>query len=417
MKPRIFISTVSSELGKIRQLTANVLQGLGYDPVWQDIFGTEPGDLTQVLRDKIDDCQGLIQIVGRAFGQEPSDPDPDFGRVSYTQFEFLYARKRGKKTWLLFAEDGCTQDRPLEALDLPLDPNYPDPAAYQAERRALQEVWRQRLLGDGHLRHQASSDFELELKLQRLNREFAELRRGFRRWQRIVVLVGLAGLVLGACTIAALWKIGAQVEQVSKLQTITLDRVQGHLRDASEQALERDLAAADSAPLFDDREKQREAGRKAHERRMSRVTDLAADFVALGKKEDTSPILREMLRILNTREETHSVEKAIGFLEGQLEAILTRVDTRRQAEQEQNRRQLQPVLEAARLAEANGQSAKARQYYEACVQREPDWPRRSGVRCKVSVRSSESVPVPRIAPVGRGGRRAVVRDGAAAQCP
>ena len=71
---------------------------------------------------------------------------------------------------------------------------------------------------------------------------------------------------------------------------------------------------------------------------MSRVTDLAADFVALGKKEDTSPILREMLRILNTREETHSVEKAIGFLEGQLEAILTRVDTRRQAEQEQNRR-------------------------------------------------------------------------------
>ncbi len=238
----------------------------------------------------------------------------------------------------------------------------------------MQEVWRQRLRRDGHLRHQASSDFELELKLQRLNREFAELRRGFQRWQRIVVTVGLAGLVLGACTIAALWKIGAQVEQVSKSQTITLDRVQGHLRDASEQALEQDLTQADRAPLFDDRQKQRESARKAHDRRMSRVADLAADFVALGSKEDTSPILREMLRILNTKEETHSVEKAISYLGGQLAAILTRVDTRHQAEQEQNRRQLRPVLEAARLAEANGHPAKARQYFEACVQRETDWP-------------------------------------------
>ena len=70
MKPRIFISTVSSELGSIRQLTANVLERLGYEPVWQDIFGTEPGDLKQMLRDKIDDCEGLIQIVGRGYGYE-----------------------------------------------------------------------------------------------------------------------------------------------------------------------------------------------------------------------------------------------------------------------------------------------------------------------------------------------------------
>ena len=51
MKPRVFISTVAFELGSIRQLTANVLERLGYEPVWQDIFGTEPGDLKQMLRD------------------------------------------------------------------------------------------------------------------------------------------------------------------------------------------------------------------------------------------------------------------------------------------------------------------------------------------------------------------------------
>ena len=45
MKPRIFISVVTSELGATRQLVANVLLRLGYDPVTQDIFGTESGDL------------------------------------------------------------------------------------------------------------------------------------------------------------------------------------------------------------------------------------------------------------------------------------------------------------------------------------------------------------------------------------
>ena len=97
MKPRVFISTVSSELGSIRQLTANVLARLGYEPVWQDIFGTEPGDLKQMLRDKIDECVGLIQIVGRGYGAEPPEADPEFGRVSYTQYELLYARKRGEE--------------------------------------------------------------------------------------------------------------------------------------------------------------------------------------------------------------------------------------------------------------------------------------------------------------------------------
>jgi hypothetical protein len=96
MKPRVFISTVTSELRTARQLTANILHRLGYEPVWQDIFGTEPGDLRQVLRDKIDGCEGLIQIVGRGYGAEPPETDPDFGRVSYTQFELLYARLRKK---------------------------------------------------------------------------------------------------------------------------------------------------------------------------------------------------------------------------------------------------------------------------------------------------------------------------------
>ena len=54
-RPIIFVSAVSRELKTARQLVANTLQFLGYEPVWQDIFGTEQGDLRAMLREKIDD--------------------------------------------------------------------------------------------------------------------------------------------------------------------------------------------------------------------------------------------------------------------------------------------------------------------------------------------------------------------------
>ena len=99
-QPSVFISCVSPEFRQTRSRVAAILTRLGYTPVFQEIFGTEPGDLRQVLRDKIDACEGLIQIVGEGYGAEPPTVDAEYGRVSYTQFEFLYARSRKKKTWL-----------------------------------------------------------------------------------------------------------------------------------------------------------------------------------------------------------------------------------------------------------------------------------------------------------------------------
>src|SRR5271167_4979273 len=87
-QPPVFISCVSPEFRQTRSRVAAILTRLGYTPIFQEIFGTEPGDLRQVLRDKIDACEGLLQIVGKAYGAEPPSADADFGRVSYTQFEF-----------------------------------------------------------------------------------------------------------------------------------------------------------------------------------------------------------------------------------------------------------------------------------------------------------------------------------------
>jgi len=80
-KPRVFVSAVSSEFGQTRQDVANILTRLGFEPVLQDVFGTEPGDLRQMLREKIDTCHGLIHIVGQAYGFELPAPDEEFGRV------------------------------------------------------------------------------------------------------------------------------------------------------------------------------------------------------------------------------------------------------------------------------------------------------------------------------------------------
>jgi hypothetical protein len=200
-RPSIFISAVTAEHRITRQSIANVLTRPGYLPVWQEIFSTEAGDLRQMLGDKIDACEGLIHIVGDAYGAEPPTVDPAMGRVSYPQFEFLYARQREKKTWLLFPDPACSRDKPLDQLDLPYDLATPDPPAYQAERRQLQATYLDKLRQSGHLWHAPAIDTDLELKIERLRDEFAELCRGFQRWQNRV----LAGLALTLLCWAPHW--------------------------------------------------------------------------------------------------------------------------------------------------------------------------------------------------------------------
>jgi hypothetical protein len=175
--PPVYISCVSNELGRIRLRVSKILEDKGFTPVFQDIFGTEPGDLRQMLRDKIDACQGLIHIVGHAYGAEPPTQDPEFGRVSYTQFEFHYALKKKKRIWLLFADHGCTRDRSEDSLDLPHSSSHPNPLDYQAECRNLQLAYRNQLGKEGHVFYAAANDAALE--------KFSELLNPAVLWQSV----------------------------------------------------------------------------------------------------------------------------------------------------------------------------------------------------------------------------------------
>lgn len=190
-RPTIFISAVSKELRSARQLVANTLTFLGYEPVWQDIFGTEGGDLRQMLRQQIDQCKGVVQLVGQCYGAEPPVPDEEFGRVSYTQFEALYGRKRGKKVWYLFMDES-----------FPIDAHEPE----SEEARQLQASYRNTLKADTHLFHPLASREALEAGVLKLRDDLTQLRRGAKRWA-----IGVAAL-LGLIAVLVLWLVHSQSE-------------------------------------------------------------------------------------------------------------------------------------------------------------------------------------------------------------
>jgi tetratricopeptide (TPR) repeat protein len=194
--PLIFISAVSRELRSGRQLAANTLSFLGYQPIWQDIFGTETGDLRAMLRQQIDQCKGVLQIVGNCYGAEPPEADPQFGRVSYTQYEALYARQRGKKVWYLFIDE-----------TFPIDACGDEPE----ELRALQAAYRTKLKSDSHLFHPLTTPEGLEASVLKLRGDLVRLRRGVKQWAAGVIIMLIISVGLG------LWLLYSQRETTKRV--------------------------------------------------------------------------------------------------------------------------------------------------------------------------------------------------------
>ncbi len=198
-RPAIFISAVSRELRSARQLVANTLTFLGYEPVWQEIFGLEGGDLRDVLRQKIDQCRGVVQLVGKCYGAEPPSVDPLFGRVSYTQFEALYARHRSKKVWYLFIDE-----------TFPIDEHEPE----NSELCDLQAVYRRRVQADAHLFHPLTSRDALEAGVLKLRDDLTRLRRGVKAWAIGVALLLLISVGIGFWLLRGQHQAEGQMQQV-----------------------------------------------------------------------------------------------------------------------------------------------------------------------------------------------------------
>lgn len=111
-RPIIFISSVSRELHTTRDLVAKTLYSQGYDPKWEDIANSDPGNLLATIRDWIDQSAGVIQLVGHCYGGQTDIVDPAHGPLSYTQYEAVYARQKTLPVWYIILSaqhpiDGC----------------------------------------------------------------------------------------------------------------------------------------------------------------------------------------------------------------------------------------------------------------------------------------------------------------------
>ena len=210
MKPKIFVSSVSRELKTVRQLVANTLVALGYEPVWQDIFDTSGDDIRPMLRKKIDGCAAILQIVGDAYGAEPPEPDEEFGRVSYTQYELLYAKSKGKRVYYLMAEGDLPRDQSAAEVNAPLD-STAEAIEDAKERARLQSDYRQQILDAEQVYYAVGSHSETELSVRRLRDDLSKMRRGFRGW-----MIGVSAaliLIVGGI----FWQLRNAGEQDKKL--------------------------------------------------------------------------------------------------------------------------------------------------------------------------------------------------------
>jgi hypothetical protein len=135
---------------------------------------TEEGDLRAVLRRRIDSCKGVVQLVGKCYGAEPPSIDEQLGRVSYTQYEALYASSKGKKVWYLFLDES-----------FPTDPHEVE----EEEKEKLQSAYRARLKADIHLYRPLGSREGLEASVLKPRDDLTRLRRGVRRWAAFVAVL------------------------------------------------------------------------------------------------------------------------------------------------------------------------------------------------------------------------------------
>ena len=400
MKPLIFISSVSRELRTARQLVANTLHALGYEPVWQDIFETSPDDLREMLRKKIDSCSAVLQIVGHAYGAEPTTPDETFGRCSYTQYEALYARSRKKPVYYLIAEDDLPRDAAAETIDTPVErtsssvppassvPPGPGGPGHEteseaaqadaAERQRLQSVYRQNVLTAEQVWYPIHTPQETELSVRRLRDDLSKLRRGFQYW-----MLGItAALVLIAGGIGWMNRGQQKIQQVivetadtqtkfieAELAKIKPEQIKDQLRKTIEATYQREVQEADKLTEWQKRDEAKRDAAAARDKRLGQVDEFLATITSTIQSGDASPEFLELTRIVQEQ----GVDQALAYITSQESRLLKRAEKLAAEKQREIRRELTPLLEGVRLHRSKGELAEARALCDKLLKQDANW--------------------------------------------
>ncbi|MBU6300868.1 MAG: DUF4062 domain-containing protein [Verrucomicrobia bacterium] len=164
----VFLSAVTKELGSYRTEVAQALREKGLHVKVQEDFHTGPGTLLEKLDAYIQQCHAVVCLMGDRYGAEPPDAERiKMGgqRHSYTQWEYLLARKRGKSIYVF---------RPASP-ETPRDPAHP--AELEPDELAiLQSVfWQTQIVDQGTDRTPFANQADLVRKV--LVCDFVEAKR------------------------------------------------------------------------------------------------------------------------------------------------------------------------------------------------------------------------------------------------
>ncbi len=371
--PKVFISATSGDLRSVRQVVKEALLTIHCHPVEQTNFPPDWRSVAGMLRGRMEDCQALIHLVGMRYGAEP-DPatlPPGTPRRSYTQMEYdlgceMHAL-RGDAGFRVYTFI-CPEDFPYDA---GAEPEAEEKAALQrAHRTALQQGAqlreRPRQPDDVQRRILALQEQVLALKGQHV-----EAREEVRRTRKMLLGVLAAAVALVLAGLGGMHVLTQRgLSEVRAGQDLSVARIKTHLLEASAQKLREDVAAAEGQPKSAERERLKEAAQTAHEGRVTRIDVLAEDMARLEATPGASKETREMTRVLAEE----GVDAALTYVEGRKEALLKQAEAADTAHLEQRRARLRPLLQAAGLRRAKGETEAARQMYEDLLRRDPQWP-------------------------------------------
>lgn len=380
LRPRIFVSAVTSELQTARQLVASTLSALGYEPIWQEIFESSAGDLRSMLQRKIDSCGAVIQIVGDAYGAEPPAPDAQFGRVSYTQYEALYARSKNKPVYYLFAKPDFPIDQPVASVDVSRSQQQSE-VDDAVRRRELQSTYRERIRQEGSIRYSVSSKSEIKNTIYEMRRELDRLRRVTRLFMS-AILIGLIFVGGGVTWIA--WRQSDQIKQ--SVQSATTDAVKtatpniaaavedklddpellrGRLRMSVNKQFEEERS---SISLRDPAQYQEALRRLEQNRKLTfeQIDALIESIQAGLAAGNMPPEFLELARLLKG-----DPKVAIEYIKRLAPSILERVDSRTVDTHDKNRADLSLLLDGVRVAIVNGEYAFAIDQTQEILKRDP----------------------------------------------
>ena len=358
---RIFISATSGDLATVREIVKQGLLTMHCLPVEQTNFAPDYRTVSEMLEERIRECDAVIHLVGLRYGAAP-DPAtlaPGAPRRSFTQMEADIARRLGLKLYVFLCPENFLYDA--------CAPEPPELAALQTAYRAE--------IGDRATLHTHVGDRndvaqrirELQLDLEKVRAHLMQQRR------RVFVGAAIAVLLIAGLAGAVWWNvrrtpelIAARVQEAAAYDPV---RIRAKLEQEIQERAQAAIAKLD--PVHD----WEKIGRleSARDQQLADVDRILEQMGQAFDKKEASPNFVIASQLLSE----NGVPEALRFLQSKSttrEAKIQVLMKARAAQEEALRELLREKLLTASLLEKDGRYDEAEAEYRAVVQEGGPWP-------------------------------------------